>query len=384
MSLEPLPKDSAKLTCDQVHDLTKEIIRDAFPEVEINGYTYTENEIWDVLIYASANRISIHAACEQLENAPSSNWVYTFLKQEVLQSFDLQSLESKGNEGLESALPKRLRKKSQKVAVDLVLIPYYGDEATPMVYRSQAKSSTTKFFCYASAYVIKKNKRVTLAFTFVRPEDSLLEVLARLEQRIAEMNIRIKRLYLDRQFARVDILKYLEQKPYTSVVPIPKKGKVIKSLQEGRQSYRMFYTMSSPQYGEITFPLWMACRYRKGRAKKRGVQYLFFAVIGECRSTELQIAEEYRLRFGIETSYRVMNRARATTTSRNAGLRLLLVALGFLLVNVWVCFKWNLVLLCRRHHVDPIHFTLNLFCHFVAKRIEDIYGAVTEIEIVNY
>ena len=168
------------------------------------------------------------------------------------------------------------------------------------------------------------------------------------------------------------------------MIPIPKKGQVIKSLQRGKQSCRMLYTMSSDQYGQVTFPLWMACRYRKGRAKKHGVHYLFFAVLGECRSTELQIAEEYRLRFGIETSYRLMNRARANTTSRNAAIRLLLVGLGFLLVNVWVCFRWSLLLLYRRYNVSPNYFTLNLFCHFVSKRIEELYGTVIGIEIVNY
>ena len=85
-----------------------------------------------------------------------------------------------------------------------------------------------------------------------------------------------------------------------------------------------------------------------------------------------------------ETSYRLMNRARANTTSRNAAIRLLLVGLGFLLVNVWVCFRWSLLLLYRRYNVSPNYFTLNLFCHFVSKRIEELYGTVIGIEIVNY
>ena len=76
-----------------------------------------------------------------------------------------------------STLPPRLNDYPQKLAIDLVLIPYYGDEETEDICRSQAKKSTTKFFCYANAYVIKKNKRVTLCFTFVRPSDTLFDVL---------------------------------------------------------------------------------------------------------------------------------------------------------------------------------------------------------------
>ena len=59
----------------------------------------------------------------------------------------------------------------------------------------------------------------------------------------------------------------------------------------------------------VTFPLYIACRYQKRKAKTHGVAYLFFAVLGNCRSLVLQVAEEYRHRFGIEASYRIMNAA---------------------------------------------------------------------------
>jgi hypothetical protein len=144
-------------------------------------------------------------------------------------------LEQQGNQGLQVTLPKRLNERAQKLAIDLVLIPYYGDEATRGIYRSQAKRSTTKFFCYASAYVIKKNKRTTVCFIFVQPDDTLLEVLTRLLERVEYQGIRLKRLYLDRQFAQVDVLQYLALQPYVSVVAIPKKGRTIKALQRGKK-----------------------------------------------------------------------------------------------------------------------------------------------------
>jgi hypothetical protein len=47
------------------------VLKESFPEVSLHGYSYTQDQIRDVLLYASANRISIKAACERLENAPS-------------------------------------------------------------------------------------------------------------------------------------------------------------------------------------------------------------------------------------------------------------------------------------------------------------------------
>ena len=52
-----------------------------------------------------------------------------------------------------------------------------------------------------------------------------------------------------------------------------------------------------------------------------------------------QIYEEYRHRFAIESSYRLMNQVRARTTSASVALRLFFVALAFLLLNLWNLVK---------------------------------------------
>jgi len=382
MILPPNLNDSSHLGSDQVHQSAEDVLKESFPEVSLHGYSYTQDQIWDVLLYASANRISIKAACERLENAPSYNWMYTFLADQLWDRFNLDQLEQRGNDALRAALPEGLDRKRHKLAIDLTLIPFYGDEAVPEVYRSQVKKSTTKFFCFASAYVIKKHKRVTVCCVFVRPGDSLIDVLTRLLEMVQELGIRIKRLYLDREFARVDVLSYVSGKPHTTIVAMPKKGKTMKSLQKGKKSYRVSYTMKSPTSGQITFPLWIACRYKRGKAGKHGIDYLFFAVLGpECKSTELELADDYRMRFGIEASYRIMNQARARTTSTKAQMRLLLVAIAFLLQNLWVSIKWALVLLARRRHALAPTFTLDLLCHFISARVEAIYGTLRLLEL---
>ena len=380
MILNPTRQDRESLSSDQVHDAVEHILLDTFPEIVINGYDYSENDMWDVLLYASTNRISINATCDKLPGAPSCNWIYTFVKQEVLNRYGMEGIERKANESLEDSLPKGLTRSKQKLAVDLVLIPYYGDEATAGVYRSEAKSGTTKFFCFASAYVIKKNKRATICITFVHPGDKLLNVLTRLLSRVEELGIRIKRLLLDRQFAQVAVIRHLSEKPYVSIIAVPKRGKTMKALLHGKKSYRTPYTMRSPEHGEISFPLLIVCRYQKGKAKKHGVEYLTFAVIGECKSCELQIAEEYRQRFGIESSYRMMNQVRARTTSRKKELRLLLVAMAFLLQNIWIWYKWNTAIICRKIKLR-FTLTLDIFAQFINHAVEKLFGTLGSINL---
>lgn len=50
--------------------------------------------------------------------------------------------------------------------------------------------------------------------------------------------------------------------------------------------------------------------------------------------------EGYRLRFGIESSYRSMLEVKAKTNTTNPALQLLFLAVGFILVNVWLLLRF--------------------------------------------
>ncbi len=76
MPLTVFSQDMDTLSNKDVYVSTKIVLNESFTEIEINGYKYGTNEVWDVLLYASANHLSINATCEALEGAPSSNWMY--------------------------------------------------------------------------------------------------------------------------------------------------------------------------------------------------------------------------------------------------------------------------------------------------------------------
>lgn len=210
MILPPGSHSNNTLTSAQVHIEARTLLQDTFSDFEITGYSFTQNEGWDVLLYASIHCTSVHSACASFKNTPSSTWMYTTFNKNFLKSHDLPSLEWYANEMLQATCPKRLTPRAQKVAIDVVLIPSSGDEATDGTRRFQAKSSTITFFCYASAYVSKKHKCVTLCCTFVRADDTWLTVLKSLVERVHALDIRLKRLYLERsEFTQVAVLRYL-------------------------------------------------------------------------------------------------------------------------------------------------------------------------------
>ncbi len=52
------------------------------------------------------------------------------------------------------------------------------------------------------------------------------------------------------------------------------------------------------------------------------------------------IYQDYRKRFGIETSYRLKNICLIKTNNKKPVLRLLFVGISFLIVNIWVIILW--------------------------------------------
>jgi putative transposase len=355
----------------------------------VNGYKVQTDDIWRAVVAASAQGQSIESAVNQLANAPDPSTVRLYLRTELVQVTTLTAMEAACNQALVAHLPPNIHKGWHKVAIDLTFIPYHGQAAQDRreIRRGQAKSGTTHFHCYATAYVIKKNKRVTLALTYVQADDTLVEVLERLLSRVHVLKIRIKRLYLDKQFYTVAVIRHFQARypDQEVIIPVVIRGKQggTRALLQGRHSYCTTYTMRSTKYGKATFPVGVVRKYSKGRYGRHGVEWFAYVLLGPIRSPLPQIYEDYRLRFGIESTYRLMNKVRARTSSRSPELRLLFVGVALTLVNIWVFLKWAYLGQPRRggRQVLAHLFPLPMFKQFLLEALKDIYGAVRVVSL---
>jgi hypothetical protein len=381
-------QDTIELTSGQVLTMTIDSLVECFNLV-VNGYKVQTDDIWRAVVAASAQGQSIESAVNQLANAPDPSTVRLYLRTELVQVTTLTAMEAACNQALVAHLPPNIHKGWHKVAIDLTFIPYHGQAAQDRreIRRGQAKSGTTHFHCYATAYVIKKNKRVTLALTYVQADDTLVEVLERLLSRVHVLKIRIKRLYLDKQFYTVAVIRHFQARypDQEVIIPVVIRGKQggTRALLQGRHSYCTTYTMRSTKYGKATFPVGVVRKYSKGRYGRHGVEWFAYVLLGPIRSPLPQIYEDYRLRFGIESTYRLMNKVRARTSSRSPELRLLFVGVALTLVNIWVFLKWAYLGQPRRggRQVLAHLFPLPMFKQFLLEALKDIYGAVRVVSL---
>ena len=213
----PPPPRATTITADQVRALTIALLTEHLP-LAIDGYHYDDADLYHVLVAAAVQQRSIESVCQQLVDAPSANLVRHYLADRLLRRQDLDTLEARCNALLVARLPADVGQRRQRLAIDLTLLPYYGQPARARgeLRRGEAKAGTTRFHAYASAYVMREGRRVTLAVTFVWAEDELLDVVIDLLGRVRRLGIGIERLFLDREFATVPILAHLHHTCYES------------------------------------------------------------------------------------------------------------------------------------------------------------------------
>ena len=333
--LKPVLSD--KETLNEVVDCLAEHIKVPM-QGECNQKTFFE-----ILVCAASEGNSVEQTCKSFEDIPIGNAV----RYHCDKLKDMAALERALNEALHSRLPSRIQGGKQKVAIDLNLLPYYGtpsNEEEPYIYRSQAKAGTCSFYAYATAYVISKGKRVTIALHAVRRDETMVCIITHLLDQIAKLNLIIKRLYLDRGFFSVPVIRWLKACNIPFVMPVIIRGKKggTRALLFPKKSYKTDYTMQSTTYGCVTFKVWVIGTYFKGKQGKHGIEYQAYAVHKVFIPLH-SLPDEYRKRFGIECSYRLKNCSRIRTTTKNPVVRLLYVGIAFLLVDLWIYLIWSVV-----------------------------------------
>ena len=354
----------------QVLDAFIEVVRPHLP-LALQGTRITEDDILYVLTHASVHRLSLDAACAELDAAPSANRF-----REVLGAAlpDRPTLQRHLNTILRAQLPKVFwkGKHAYNLAIDLTLIPYHGqpqrDERE--VARGAAKSGTTHFHAYATVSIVHDKRRYVLALVFVEKGSPMVAV--------------VRRVYLDKGFCSVPVLKTLARRQLSYILPVPVRGKSggVRRLFQGRASYQAPYTLTSPQHGTYTVTAVVVRRYSKGKAGQQGVRWFVYAVAGlPARTRPPHVFELYRQRFGIETSYRQMNQVRARTTSRNPTLRLLLVGLAFILVNLYVALRGQLSS-AARHAPTTVSPWLSLrrLALLLGRAVEQLFGVTAILQ----
>ena len=317
-----------------------------FLNLSNSGYKCKKDIVLNVLLLAASSITSIYAICKKLTKTPTGRAIINALQK----SFpDIDALELQINQGLcpYGKAYKSLKRKARKIAIDLTLRPYHGQPLQDKheIFRSQPKSGTTHFHAYATAYVCDKGHRYNLAVTFVRGNEKMDVVVKRLAQRVRKLEVKIKYLLLDRGFFSVKVIRYLKNSRTPFLMPVVMRGRKRKNPKAKETNLRQFlkkrngkysYRMKSPKDGSVMFDVCVASKkYFNKKLQKDKMKKMVYA-LWRVQGNPIEIREQYRKRFGIESSYRQLNQAKIATCTRDPMLRLLYFGVELIMLNVWI------------------------------------------------
>jgi hypothetical protein len=367
-----------ELKAEHIRDCTMKTLMNHIT-LEANGYRCTPEMIFDVVLKASAERSSIEAACADLEEVADSNTIRDYLNT-ALDIAELREEEAEINAALADSIPVSMKREDLEVAVDFHDEPFYGKrpDLLAVTCRGRAKDGTTHFVRMATCYVIWRQVRLTLAVRYVLPSDQKLEIVKCLLKRLKTLGFTFKVLYMDKGFASTDVIHYLTEQKQPAIIACPLRGKEggTRALCQGHKSYRTDYTFTDGTPANLA----MVATLVPDKSGQRRRKWLAFIVI-ELDWSPFKIYDNYRRRFGIECSYRLLRRVRASTTSRNPAVRFFLLGIGLVLVNVWVFLRWEFARLIARgpRRIDPERLRFHRFTRLLIRSIEAVYGSVMSI-----
>jgi putative transposase len=368
-----------ELKAEDIRAYTLKLLKDHV-QLAVAGYICTTDVILDVVLKASAESSSIEAASNDLRAAADSNTIREYLNG-ALEIQALREQENEMNAALAECIPDSMPRTKVEVAIDFHDEPFYGKQAglREVTCSGQAKKGTTHFMRIASAYVIWRQVRLTLALRYVLPDETALDILKILLTHLQELGFRqIQVLYLDKGFASTKIIDHLKERKQPAIIACPIRGKDggTRALCQGRKSYRTEYTFTDGTQATISLKATLV----PDKSGKRRRKWLAFIII-ELDWTPEKVHHEYRRRFGIECSYRLMRRVRAMTTSRNPAVRFFLLAVGMILVNAWVFLRWEFARLLAPglRRVDEARLRFHRFTRLLIRAIEDVYDVVMAV-----
>jgi putative transposase len=335
---------SASVRAARIHDRSQAVVQ-RFLKFKDYGLRCASSVLINVLFYAASRMTSLFDACQRIADRLSAE---TLRKALISNLPDIVELERRINKALRDDLPKCVCRTPQKIAIDLFELPYHGQpQRDPQeVCRGKARSGTTHFHTYASACVVRKGQRFTLAMTQVRKDEPLTEVLQRLLAQIRRCHVKIAHLLLDLGFYSIEVIRFLQAGRHPFLMPLKMAGRIPREISDTNP--RRFLSWKRSGWSEhrlhnaagqtATVDVCVSCRESGGRFGNHRRQTFVYACWGFKPRSPAAVRDDYRKRFGIESSYRQAHQGLIVTSSRDPLRRLLFVALVLICRNVWVWF----------------------------------------------
>lgn len=267
-----------------------------------------------------------------------------------------------------------------QMSIDLHNIAVYGKvhktgNGLDSTYCINSKRShgTNKFYQLATIHCVTPRCRLVLGVILVQKDDKMDKIVGRLLDMVEKRKIRVNRVTLDRGFNSKKIIRELERRGMTYIMPYTKYDtikKIIMDVKDGKRDTVSSHTISKNTDPETVtvvvlkhdkktteeekkktkdekrlddaFKKAVKSDRAKGRGKKEHSPtddyYVFITnmPLPDIQDDPKVVTKLYKERWGIETSYRCYEAVRPRTATTKHTPRILLLFFPWVFYNAWI------------------------------------------------
>ena len=222
-----------------------------------------------------------------------------------------------------------------EAAVDLHEWLYYGSDQTPMVSRINPGRGTNLAYVFVTLCIVSPAARFTLALECVAQTDapSLIKVIRDMIE-TARQDVSITRIYCDRCLYRVELVDALDDLDAEFVIRAPKTRGIKRVLLEhDEETFVTDYELVRKRFPPMRVPVTLFVVPHQSRDDDS-----LCLITNRPRTVDeaVPLAQAYRRRWGIETSYLKIGEFLPRTTSPVFAVRLFYFLFAVALYNLWI------------------------------------------------
>lgn len=232
---------------------------------------------------------------------------------------------------------KKLCLKDVELAIDGKKDVYFGKQGGLGSRGVKFERGSDQAWEYVVVSVVKPVKIPLMAVRYFQGSD-LSKCCEELLNYVKTLSLNVKMIYFDRGFYTSKLIDYLENRKGRSPLPysiLVRRDPKIKSYLEQTKNFRIFEHEFKYSYDKSTWkPRTKIVVCKNAGVNKKGEPYhMVFAT--NKKNPNRKIIIDYKKRWNIETSFRIMEEAKIKTKSNNPIIRLFYFLLRCLLHTLW-------------------------------------------------
>ena len=342
-----------------------------FPQIQFarsDNTSYEDIELLELLVFAGMENICSNEAYDILaekadKDLPTSQNVLKHIREMDRQQIQ-EMYEEAGQRILELAEDEGRMNTEVDVAIDITVIPYYGDKNDEMVAETKPKDGTTHCYKFATLKVVTGNEQYAIKSLpvnkFANTEDLVEELL-----QYAEQHIDIRRVYMDRGFFSGKVINTMDENDWKFIMPATRTSGIKNRLEGADGETIQEYELNGKEKAKFNLVL------REGKERELKA---FATNCGKLEILTHNLFNLYGRRWDIETGYRVQkNKFLPKTTSKNYNVRLFLFLFSELLYNSWMLINVRVSIELYGEIQEEKEITAKKFIHCLFEAF-DKYG----------